>query len=235
VLLLAIDTSTTAVSVAVGCDGAALAEVQLSRPRGAAQRHAEQLAPAIRYVCDEAGVRLPQLAGVGVGIGPGLFTGLRVGVTTAKVMAQSLRVPVVGVASLDLVAYPLRHASRLLAAVLDARRKEIFYALYVPVPGGVQRVSDYLVGPVDDLVSDLLARGDEVLIAGDGALVYREQLAEVQRVELASPAFAMPSAAALLELAAARFEREEFTQPSELVPMYLRKSDAEIEWERSVR
>src|SRR5206468_518540 len=81
-------------------------------------------------------VDLHHLAAVAVGIGPGLFTGLRVGVTTAKVLAQSLRVPVVTIPTLDLIAYPLRHGRRVIVAVLDARRHEVFHAAYRPVPGG---------------------------------------------------------------------------------------------------
>jgi tRNA threonylcarbamoyladenosine biosynthesis protein TsaB len=196
------------------------------------QRHAEQLAPAVRYLCDEVGVELRQLAAVAVGVGPGLFTGLRVGVTSAKVMAQALRIPAVCVPSLDLVAYPLRHTQRLIAAVLDARRREVFYALYRPVPGGVQRVSDYEVNAPDDLVGELEARGDEVLLAGEGALMYRDRFASLERAELAGPGSAFPRAAALLDLATSRFQREEFCVPSEVRPMYLRQSDAEIEWER---
>src|SRR5262249_57569166 len=99
------------------------------------------------------------VGGIAVGLGPGLFTGLRVGVTTARTMAQALRVPVVGVASLDLVAYPLRHTNRLVAAVLDARRGEVFHARYRPVPGGVQRGGDYEVRAPADLVADLVAAG----------------------------------------------------------------------------
>ena len=152
--------------------------------------------------------------------------------TTAKTMAQALRVPVVGVASLDLVAYPVRHTNRLVAAVLDARRGEVFHARYRPVPGGVQRVTDYEVGAPDDLVADLVAAGEEVLFAGDGALRYREELAGVDRSEQAGAAFAFPSGGALVELATARMEREEFSSMWEVQPLYLRQSDAEIEWER---
>ena len=91
--LLGFDTATPRVSVAVGRDGAAIAEIDL--PPG--RRHAEELVPAIQEVCGRAGVALDAIAAVCVGIGPGLFTGLRVGVTTAKVLAQALRIPVVGV------------------------------------------------------------------------------------------------------------------------------------------
>lgn len=227
-LLLCIDTATPQVSVAIGADGAVLGEVRLGRGR----RHAEHLVPAIQYLCRELDVELARLAGVGVGLGPGLFTGLRVGVTTARTMAQALRVPVVGAPSLDLVAYPLRHTTRLVVAVLDARRREVFHARYRPVPGGVQRVTDYEVGAPDDLVADLVAAGDDVLLAGDGALRYRQELAEVDRAEQAGPLFAFPSAGALVELATARMEREDFSSPWDVQPLYLRRSDAEIAWER---
>jgi tRNA threonylcarbamoyladenosine biosynthesis protein TsaB len=230
VLLLGIDTSTSRVSIALGDDGEVMAEVSLAGVPS--PRHAEQLAPAVRYLCDETGIELRQLAAIAVGVGPGLFTGLRVGVTSAKVMAQGLRIPVVCVPSLDLVAYPLRYTSRLVAGVLDARRHEVFYALYLPVPGGLQRVSGYEVGTPDDLVGELAARGDEVVIAGEGALRYRDHFTAMDHAELAGPGFAWPRAAALLELATARYEREDFCSPSEVQPMYLRKSDAEIENER---
>jgi len=165
-------------------------------------------------------------------LGPGLFTGLRVGVTTAKVMAQALRLPIVGVPRLALVAYLLRHANRVIVAALDARRGEVFHARYQPVPGGVQRVSGYEVGRPEDLVADLVAAGDEVLLAGDGAGEYRDAFAEIDRAEHAGASFAAPSAVALLELAAARMEREEFSSAWDVHPLYLRQSDAEIEWER---
>jgi tRNA threonylcarbamoyladenosine biosynthesis protein TsaB len=230
VLLLALDTSTTQVSVAIGDGGAVLGSVQLAGGR----RHAEQLAPAIEYVRAECGVELTDLAAIAVGTGPGLFTGLRVGVTTAKVMAQALRLPVVGVPSLDLVAYPLRHAGRTVVAVLDARRHEVFAARYQPVPGGVQRVSDYEVHAPAELVADLLADVAEFphgfLLAGDGVDRFRAEFAAIDHAEVAGPEFAAPSVGALVALATARVEREEFEHPAELRPLYLRQSDAEIAW-----
>jgi tRNA threonylcarbamoyladenosine biosynthesis protein TsaB len=229
--LLCLDTATPSVSVALGADGGVMGEIHLAYGR----RHAEQLVPAIRYLCAELHVEPGQLAGIGVGLGPGLFTGLRVGVTTAKVMAQALRIPVIGVPSLDLIAYPLRHSARLIVTVVDARRREVFYALYRPVPGGVQRVSDYEVSTPDDLVGELASKADDVLLAGDGALLHRDRFRGLEKAEQAGPASASPSAGALVELATARFEREEFCAPWDLHPLYLRRSDAEIEWDRRGR
>ena len=227
-LVLAIDTATPRVSVALGRDGAVLGEVSLTGGR----RHAEQLAPAIQYLCREVDVAFGQLAFVAVGLGPGLFTGLRVGVTTARVMAQTLRIPVVGVPSLDLIAYPLRHASRTVVSVVDARRDEVFFARDQPVPGGVQRIGEYEVTSPDGLAGELAAWGEDALLAGDGALRYAADLGALDRVELAGPGAAPPSAAALVELATARYEREEFDLPADVHPLYLRRSDAEIEWDR---
>jgi tRNA threonylcarbamoyladenosine biosynthesis protein TsaB len=228
-LLLAIDTSTPRVAVAIGENGRVRGEVGLASRR----RHAEQLAPAIAYLREQTGVELGQLAAVAVGVGPGLFTGLRVGVTTAKIMAQALQIPVVAIPSLDLVAYPLRYSGRLLAVVLDARRHEVYSAQYRPVPGGVQRVSDYTVGPAGDLAAELEAHGDEVLVAGDGVDANRDVFAALDRVEYAGPQFETPSATALVELATGRVEREEFAPPWEIRPLYLRASDAELAWQGS--
>src|SRR5262249_54006055 len=89
VLLLCLDTATPQVSVAIGDEGAVRGEIRLGRGR----RHAEQLAPAIAYLCHELDVELARLAGIAVGLGPGLFTRLRVGVTAASAMAQALGEP----------------------------------------------------------------------------------------------------------------------------------------------
>ena len=225
-LLLAVDTATPAVAVALGEDGRVRGEVQLAGGR----RHAEQLAPAIAYVCEQTGVRLEALGALAVGVGPGLFTGLRVGVTTVKVMAQALAVPVVAVSSLDLVAFPLRHARRLVAVVVDARRREVFHARYRPVPGGVERVSDYTVGPVADVAAALAGTGDDVVLAGDGVDAHRSAFAALEHAELAGPDFDAPSAAALVELATRRVARDEVVAPHAVTPLYLRESDAALAW-----
>lgn len=234
-LILGMDTATPHVGVAIGDSadgGRVLAEVLIAGDR----RHAEQLAPAIKRVCDESGVRLDQLTAIAVGIGPGLFTGLRVGVTTAKVMAQALRIPVVAVSSLDLIAAPLLdghggHAHTLVVPVIDARRREVFSARYRVVPGGMQREGEYTVGSVEELIADLEAENEHVLLAGDGVSRYREQFAGLDRSDMAGPEFEAPSVAALVQLATGRVEREEFVQPWDVHPMYLRESDAELHWE----
>lgn len=170
------------------------------------------------------------MGAVAVDLGPGLFTGLRVGVATAKAIASALRVPMIGITSLDLLAFPTRFSPRLIAAVIDARRGELFSALYRQVPGGVQRVSEPTVGTPDDLVSDLLATGEDVLLVGDGAVRYADRFHELLRVEIVDRGLAHPSARSLVQLAHAQALREDWVRPWELAPIYLRKPDAEINW-----
>ena len=225
-LILGIDTATPQVGCAIGGHEGVLASFHSARDR----RHAETLVPAIDFLLRSTRIELTEIGAVAVDNGPGLFTGLRVGVATAKAMASALRVPVVGVSSLDLLAFPVRWTNRLIASVIDARRGEVFYALYRQVPGGVQRLSEPTVATPDELCSELLARGEECLAVGDGALRYVDALEDLGRVEVGEAGLAFPSAASLVQLSHARALREEFVNAWEVEPVYLRKADAEINW-----
>jgi tRNA threonylcarbamoyladenosine biosynthesis protein TsaB len=226
VLILGITTSTNQVGCAIGGHEGVLAEVHSSRGR----RHAESLTPAIDFLRRQARVELDEIGCVAVDVGPGLFTGLRVGIAAGKAMAHALRVPMIGVASLDLVAFPVRWTPRLIVAAIDARRGELFTAAYRQVPGGIQRLDEYRVASPDDLAGDLEARGEDVLLVGDGALRHQEAFADVSGLELGDQGLAHPSAASLVQLAHARALREDFVPPWELSPLYLRRPDAEINW-----
>lgn len=226
-LILGITTSTAQVGCAIGGHEGILGSVQSTRGR----RHAETLTPAIEFLCRQTRVDLSDIGAIAVDVGPGMFTGLRVGVASAKALSYARRLPMVGVMSLDLLAFPLRHSTRLIVCAVDAGRSELFHASYRHVPGGVQRVSGPELASPDDLASDLLATNDEVLLVGDGALRHRRAFEDNVRVELADPFVAFPHAGSLVQLAHARALREDFVAPGEVAPVYLRKPDAEINWQ----
>lgn len=229
VIILGIETATAQVGCALGGVEGVFASFHAARGR----RHAETLVPAIEFICDSAQVALDEIGVVAVDIGPGLFTGLRVGIATAKAMASALRVPVIGLSSLDLLAHQVRHSPRLIVPVIDGKRGEVFSATYRHVQGGIQRLSEPRVGTAADLANELRAHREEALLVGDGALRYADVLAEDSgQIELGQLGTQWPSAADLVELAQPRALREEFVQPWELSPLYLRKSDAEINWEK---
>jgi tRNA threonylcarbamoyladenosine biosynthesis protein TsaB len=217
--MLAIATATSQVGVALGNGADPIASLHVRRGR----RHAELLAPAIETLTRMAGISTQQISRIAVDIGPGLFTGLRVGVATAKALAAALDLPIVGCSSLELLAYPHHRQDRPVAAVVDAKRGEIFWSLWRP---GEAEAAGPMVSAPDALVSAIRATPGEVLAVGDGARRYADTLVTVPGLELAEPAFDHPSAVVLLELAA--------TRPSvpldEITPRYLRGADVRIGW-----
>lgn len=199
-LVLGLDTSTPAVSVAlVEIDGAARAECVVIDAR----RHGELLAQGIRTVLSEAGVDRRDLGAIAVGLGPGPYTGLRVGVVTAATMSDALGIPAYGLCSLDALGTGRR------VAMTDARRREVYWARY---DDAGTRVDGPQVSKPADLVEQL--RGIPVM--GDGALAYDEVLAGLD----VRPEPRYPSAVRIAELAVQG-------EPGLLVPLYLRRPDAE--------
>ena len=231
-IVLGLDTATPQTSVALGSQRGPTAQMALSVGRS----HEEVLAPAIDHILRWSELSLRQVSGIAVGIGPGLFTGLRVGVETARTLAQVLTIPIVGISSLDVLAFPLRGARRSIGVVIDARRGEVFFGMYRPTPGGVTRTAEPIVCSPDALAAELEASSEEVVLVGDGALRYRHELGRLGgQVELASASLAYPQATSLVELSIPRLERQEFDRPFDVLPLYLRKSDAEIGWDKRAR
>jgi tRNA threonylcarbamoyladenosine biosynthesis protein TsaB len=225
VIILGIESATDRAGVALGGYEGVLASFSVNRGR----RHVESLVPAVATCCEHARIRLGEVACIAVDTG--LFTGLRVGVTTAKALAAALGVPMIGLCSLDLLAFPLRHTAKLVASVVDAKRGEVFSALYRQVPGGTLQVRGPSVGPPAELAAELLALREPVLAVGDGARRHASVLSEVDHLELDAVGFAHPTAESLVELAHPRAVMEEFVNPADILPVYLRAADAKANFE----
>jgi tRNA threonylcarbamoyl adenosine modification protein YeaZ len=214
VLVLVVDSSTPAVTAALVDVSAGGVTPRAQRRTVDSRAHGELLAPQVDAVLAEAGARVTDLAAIVAGVGPGPFTGLRVGLVTAATMGQVLDVPTYGVCSLDAIARPAVTGEPLLAAS-DARRREIYWAVY---DGAGQRTT----GPEVNLPADAADRARELGVAmavGDGAHRYADLLGLPVHAE---PRY--PDAYALAELAA---ERIVAGAPGErLTPLYLRRPDA---------
>jgi tRNA threonylcarbamoyladenosine biosynthesis protein TsaB len=225
VLVLGIETATTHASVALGDERGLVATARVGR----AGTHGRFVAPALRFCCQHAGVRTADLTGVAVSLGPGRYTGMRVGIATVQALAHSAQLPAVGLSSLDLVAFAARYASQPVCAVIDARRGELAWAFYRASAGGIQRRSDFRLGPPERLAGEIEAGVEPVLAVGDGAVAHRALLAAAG-ASVGDDIAAEPSAEAVVALARPRFEREETQEPADLAPIYLRRPDARIAW-----
>jgi tRNA threonylcarbamoyladenosine biosynthesis protein TsaB len=227
VTLLAIDTATPQVSVAVWRDGGLVAVMRAEEGR----RHTEILAPAIQAVTAEAGVALADLDAIAVDVGPGLFTGLRVGLATAKALASALAVPAVAVTSLEALAQRRPDEPRVVAAVVDARRHEVFRALYRPGPGGLVEMATPMSITPAALADELAGLGVDILVVGDGGLRYGDVVAG-PRVEVAGADDAYPDAGVVARVAEARLAAGQVTDAVGLRALYLRPPDVRIGWAR---
>lgn len=212
---LAIDTATGQVGVALAGPDGPVGELRL----GAGRRHAETLVPAIQSLLSLTGSSLGEVARVAVDVGPGLFTGLRVGVATAKALGSALGVPLVPCSSLDVLAHAFAGAGRPLAAVVDARRGEVFFARYEPCDGQMVATVEATAASPEKAAAGFET---DLLLVGDGARRY------FPGRTLTGETFDHPSPAVLAELAAGR----EAVAVDAVTPMYLRGADVRIGWEQ---
>lgn len=220
--LLAIETATARTAVAVG-DGTAVTE---EVPEGSG-RHTEVLAPTVASLLAARGWSARELDGVIVDVGPGLFTGLRVGIATAKGLAVATGVGLFAVTSTDVLAQTACDAgvTGRVATVVDARRREVFWAVYdVDAAGIAERLGVALAAPLV-LSSQLDELGGPVTLVGDGAVAHRDALLSSGRVVLGE--LSVPSAASAIKLVCSRIATGAVASPHHQVqPWYLREADA---------
>ncbi len=221
-LFLGIDTCSASGSVAVASPDGVVAAWTLEADRS----HAVRLLPHIRCLLREADLAFGDIHGIAVTVGPGSFTGMRIGITTAKTLALVSGRPLVGRSTLDVLAAGLPLDGGLLCPVLDARRGEVYWALYRPDgSGGTERLTDYRVTTPETLLDEVPG---PVLFAGSGVRAYGERFASVAGHRVArQPEQNQVRASVLCRLARETFEARGGTPPADLQAVYVRPSDAE--------
>lgn len=189
--------------------------------------HSRRLLKAIDYLLHEAGVDWPDIAGIGVSLGPGSFTGLRIGMATAKGLAAATGKPLFGISSLDSLAAKCS-TSRLICAVVDARKKEIYTAFYRCNSDGLaERISEMSVVAPERLCAAIT---ETVVMIGDGVMVYGDLFKKLlgETVLFAPAVLHELSAASLGMLAGEKLLCNDVLNVAEAVPLYIRSSDAEL-------
>ena len=252
-LVLALESATDLAGVALADESGVLAAATVGRGR----RHGESMAPAVEFVCARAGVALGELDALAVDVGPGLFTGLRVGVATAKALGFALARPVVTATSLELLALGAARAglvaqATVLVPVVDARRGQVFSARYravassvdpstgaasgEPVLAGVGEETlctpEELAGALGELTRQPHAA--QVLCVGDGALRHAAALSAVPGVQVGPAAYAHPDPAVLALAGVARHAAGDHMEAAAVVARYLREADVRINWEQRI-
>ena len=224
--ILAIETATIAGSVAVADDSIGLiGEVRVDIRIA----HAERLMPSIEWLLNSSRISIKDIDAFAISIGPGSFTGLRIGLSTAKGFSFAAKKPLVPVPTLDAFARTMPYCSHMLCPMLDARRNEVYAALYKwENDGYVKIISETAINP-----EELLKRiKGPVVFMGEGVRTYRELISGILGEDaIIAPSSKMsPSASTVAELAIEQIKQGVTTDPVTLSPCYIRKSEAEINW-----
>jgi tRNA threonylcarbamoyladenosine biosynthesis protein TsaB len=192
----------------------------------------EQIVPNIDATLESLELTLKDIGGIGVGLGPGSWTGIRVGVTVGKMLAFSTGRPVCGVPTLEALAFPARQEAPLICSVIAVGVGDAVYAgLYRSVKNNIERIGDYYIGDVKGLSS--LITGPAVIV-GSGVAKYIDTIESPSNVKIKAIE-ALPSGAAIASLAASRLGRGESDDALSLTPLYLKESTAKVFVNKYVR
>lgn len=226
-LILSMDTATPCSAVALTSgtrkNGRVLASLSLTGN----VTHSRRLLTTVDFLLQAAGLSWPQIDGIGVSLGPGSFTGLRIGMATAKGLAAAAEKALIGISSLDSLAAKCS-TSRLICVVVDARKKEVYTALYRCTREGLaERIGD-ITAVTPEKLGGIIT--EPVLMIGDGAVLYGDLFKEMLGdLVLFAPAMLHElSAASLGLLAGEKLVVDEALDVAEAVPLYIRSSDAEL-------
>lgn len=227
--ILSFDTSSPACAIAVvdgdGAGADVLSEITVWAPR----EHLARLIPQIDAALREAQTAKEDVQAIAVGIGPGSYTGLRIGVTVARTLAQALNISIVGIPSLDAMARRFMEFDGFVCPVIDAKRGEVYAAVYETGNGFFRRKSDFRPLSPEALLYELVALGARVLMVGDGIYAYRDIFESHlgTRISFAPRDYWWPRASDLAVIALKRLARGQSDDLFSLVPIYARLSQAE--------
>lgn len=223
--ILAFDCSSKTLAAAIGEDQTVLASDYGTENRN----HAPYLMPMVHELLEKTNLKMKDIDRIGVTIGPGSFTGLRIGIATAKGFADLLNLPVVPICSLDALAMNYRNENKILVPILDARKNQVYAAVYDNRKGKMKKILNEIpISPLDDL-SEHLKDFDDILFFGDAVPGWRERMEELYgaRCSFGEEEFNGIRGESLIMLTA---DAEKTVSGEELMPMYLRGVDAKAKF-----
>jgi len=221
--LLAIETSTMLGGIAVMEDDTLIAESRMN----VKTTHSERIMADIDNALKRSGLTIDDIDVFGIASGPGSFTGLRVGLSTLKGLSYATGKKVVSVSTLEAFAWNVPFSQHLICPLLDARKKEVYAGVFEWSEDGFIRVLDEQTAKLDIL---LAAIGKPAVFLGEGALLYKDRIRAFlgEKALFGAPQHMVPSPANVAYLCMRKARNDMFDNPEQLVPRYMRKSEAEL-------
>jgi len=228
-VLLAIETATLASGVALATADKLVAEIIVQTKK----THSERLMPHIEQLLELGQVAKEDITAIAVSIGPGSFTGLRIGLATAKALAYVWNVPVIGVSTLAALAYACPAPNSLICPLLDAQKGNVYQAVYRWEKGILQEVIPPRVIAHQEAINELASQPLPVIMLGEGAVLFQEAIvAAADPIELAPPHIILPRAGSVALLGHQLLRQGIRHDVMTLEPLYIRRSEAEVLWEQ---
>lgn len=228
--VLGIDTGTMMGSIGLVDDDTVIAEYSLNIKA----THSERLMPAIDKLLKDAGADLKDLDGFAVSIGPGSFTGLRIGLAAIKGFAMGCSRPIAAVSTLEALAFNLAFAEHQVCPILDARKNEVYTALFKSDrKGGMKRIVNDRAADINAVLNEI---NENTIFLGDAVNLYRDiiLIKLKDKAHFASKTRNMPSGASVAELGLLKLRKGMIEDASILAPLYIRRSEAEINLEKKL-
>ena len=225
-LILSIETATGCGSVSLTRGGVANGTILAEATAQPEITHSRRLLGSVDWIMQAAGVDWSELDGIAISLGPGSFTGLRIGMAAAKGIVLATGAPLIGVPTLDGLAIACPVIDRPLCCLLDARKQEIYAGWYRPDSNSFPEPAS----PAEVIAPQIFADSinEPVLLTGSGVTVYSDLFQTIPAVRLLAPALSAPRAARIGFLAADQLDRGAVLDPAVAAPLYIRASDAEI-------
>ena len=230
--ILALDSSGVVASVAVADENNIISEFTVNNK----QTHSQTLLPMIDEAVKMSGVALEEIDAVAVASGPGSFTGLRIGASTAKGLGLALKKPLVPVPTLEGLAYRCALCEGLVCPLMDARRNQVYTGIYRAKPDGVQTVIGQQAVDIHEILEKAAATHEKITFLGDGVSVHRKTIEKEfsGEYQIAPEHLMKQSAAAVAALGIIYYYDGKYETAAEHKPVYLRKSQAEREREEKL-
>ncbi|AKN32792.1 glycoprotease [Clostridium carboxidivorans P7] len=229
--ILSLDSATEAATCAVIEDNRLLGEITFNYKK----QHSILMMPMIDKLLKNLKIDINSLDGFVVSKGPGSFTGLRIGASTIKGLSQGTGKPFVSVSSLDALAYNLAYTDGTICPIIDALRNNVYTALYNFVDSKLQRVSDYMIISIDDLISTINEQNLKVCFIGDAIYKFKEKLTNnIKNINFAPAHLNVVKASSLGEIGLNLLNSGIKDDLYTFSPLYIRKSQAEREYEKKM-
>ena len=222
--ILGIDTSTMAANVAVLEDDKLICEYTINTKK----THSQKLMPMIENILKLSDLDIKEIDAIAICVGPGSFTGLRIGMATAKAMAHVNNIPLIGVNSLEILGANMDLCNRNICSILDAQRNQVYMNKYILKDYKITELEEISIKAIDELLEEISSSNEDWVLVGEAVYKYKEKIEEISNITIPSPANNITKASTLCFVARDKMlANDQVYNCYNINPMYIRKSQAE--------